>query len=60
MQCPNNYSQIERDLEKFSKINLKRLAIEGVERFGKHNALCHYSVIDNKVSKELLKGAGDI
>jgi hypothetical protein len=50
MQCPNNYTQIERDLEKFNKIDLKRLAKEGVERFGVHNALCHYSIIDNKVN----------
>ncbi|KAK3745064.1 hypothetical protein QZH41_014561 [Actinostola sp. cb2023] len=52
MQCPDNYSQIERDLERFPKINLKRLAKEGVERFGVHNALCHYSVVDNKVYRK--------
>ncbi|KXJ06224.1 KDEL motif-containing protein 2 [Exaiptasia diaphana] len=48
LNCPMNYTQINRDLYNFPKINLKRLAKEGVDRFGIHNALCHYSVVNNK------------
>jgi len=51
MKCPTNYSQIERDLQRFTTINLKTLAVDGVKRFGVHNALCQYSVVNNKVSK---------
>ncbi|RDD44136.1 KDEL motif-containing protein 1 [Trichoplax sp. H2] len=49
MNCNLNQSQIERDLAKFQKVNLKSLRQEGLDRFGKHHAICHYSVISNKV-----------
>lgn len=50
MNCNLNQSQIERDLSHFKKVNLKRLKADAIERFGKHHAICHYSVISNKVS----------
>lgn len=50
MNCPQKYSQIEKDLLPFAEINLKELAKEAVHRFGTHHAICHYSVINNQVS----------
>ena len=53
MKCPAEYRQIERDLAQFPTVNLKRLRKEAVERFGTGNhALCHYSIIDGKVSND--------
>ncbi|EDO47272.1 predicted protein [Nematostella vectensis] len=52
LECPQNYSQIDRDLARFPEINLIRLAKEAVDRFGVHHALCHYSIINNKVYRK--------
>ena len=49
MGCPATYEQIDRDLAKFKEIDHDKVAKEAVERFGKHHALVHYSIIKNKV-----------
>ena len=49
MGCPATYEQIDTDLAKFKEIDLEKVAKEAVERFGKNNALVHYSIIKNKV-----------
>jgi len=49
MNCPTNYPQIERDLEPFPSINLFKMKEDAVKEFGTHNAVCHYSIITNKV-----------
>lgn len=52
MNCSVEYSQIQKDLSPFPKINLKELAKDAVKRFGTHHALCHYSVINNQVYRK--------
>lgn len=52
MKCPLKYSQIQEDLAPFGQINLKELDKEAVKRFGTHHALCHYSIISNKVYRK--------
>ena len=49
MKCPVKFPQILKDLAPFGNIDLKELAKEAVKRFGTNHALCHYSVINNKV-----------
>lgn len=49
MKCPLQFPQIMKDLAPFGNIHLKELAKEAVKRFGTNHALCHYSVINNKV-----------
>lgn len=52
MNCSPMYPQIQKDLMPFDKVNLKELFKEAVQRFGKHHALCHYSVISNQVYRK--------
>ena len=49
MGCPATYKQIDEDLAKFKEIDHAKVAKEAVERFGRNNALVHYSIIKNKV-----------
>ncbi|XP_015760423.1 PREDICTED: KDEL motif-containing protein 1-like [Acropora digitifera] len=52
MKCPLQIPQIMKDLAPFGNIHLKELAKEAVKRFGTNHALCHYSVINNKVYRK--------
>ena len=49
MKCPQSYTQISRDLEPFPQIDLTKMKEDAIREFGTHHALCHYSVVDNKV-----------
>ena len=49
MGCPATYTQIDKDLAKFKKIDREKVAKEAIERFGQHHALVHYRIIKNKV-----------
>jgi len=52
MKCPQEFSQIQKDLDPFTQINLEQLRTEAVSRFGTHHALCHYSVVNNQVYRK--------
>eukprot|EP00794_Sanderia_malayensis_P018950 gene18950-20856_t len=49
MKCPLNYTQIEKDFERFPVISLKKLRTDGQARLNKSEAMCHYSVVNNKI-----------
>ena len=50
MRCPKTtFQQILKDLEPFPTINLGQMKEDSIREFGKHNAICHYSIISNQV-----------
>ncbi len=55
MKCLENYTQIEKDFERFPVIDLKKLREDG-RHFLEHNeAVCHYSIISNKVRRSVAR-----
>ncbi|KAG1945979.1 protein O-glucosyltransferase 2 isoform X2 [Pimephales promelas] len=49
MHCPASFSQIESDLSVFPSVDPDRNAHEILQRFGKRNSLCHYTIKNNQV-----------
>ena len=50
MRCPTTmFPQILKDLEPFPTIDLAKMKENSIREFGKHNAICHYSIIRNEV-----------
>ena len=49
MSCPLSYKEIDDGFKVFPKVDLNFTGSEGISRFGRNHALCHYSIIDNKV-----------
>ncbi|XP_066912321.1 protein O-glucosyltransferase 2-like [Clytia hemisphaerica] len=52
MKCPQSYAQISRDLSPFPQIDLTKMKEDAIREFGTHHALCHYSVVHNKVYRK--------
>ncbi|CAD7681036.1 unnamed protein product [Nyctereutes procyonoides] len=49
MNCPENITQIQRDLAHFPIVDPEKIAAEIPKRFGQRQSLCHYTLKDNKV-----------
>ena len=49
MSCPLSNEQINNDLSLFKEVDLEKAAAETIQRY-KTSCLCHYKIIDNKVS----------
>jgi hypothetical protein len=53
MGCNQTYNQIKRDMSKMSHFKMDNLYDRIVDRFNQRysQSLCHYAIINNKVSK---------
>ncbi|KAK7832207.1 hypothetical protein U0070_015354 [Myodes glareolus] len=49
MNCPENITQIQKDLAHFPTVDPEKIAAEIPKRFGQRQSLCHYTLKDNKV-----------
>ena len=53
MSCgTGSYKQISAGFQHFPTIDLELIRGEGIRRFGKHHAMCHYSIINNRVYRK--------
>lgn len=50
MNCPENITQIQKDLAHFPTVDPEKIAAEIPKRFGQRQSLCHYTLKDNKVN----------